>query len=213
MTVLGILGTTHDPEFRIRYHFPLKLLEDVILKFNPDVICGEVLPESWALIQQDATYNTDDLIKPASEYYELIFPLCLQNDIEFVPIDWCELDIWFDFDPFVTFPVEKQDQLERQLKEWDEKIRSSWDKGCIPFNSNAYDTLARAKYEWLHSINPVAQNLQWVCRNLIMAQRIKNAVQLHEGKRILTIVGADHNYILRDLLQGDNWILEYPLSI
>lgn len=213
LTTLGILGTTHDPDLRIRYHYPLQLLEDAILKFNPDVVCGEVLPESWSLIQEDPTYNADNFIEPASEYYDLIFPLCRSKNIEFIPIDWCELDVWFDFDPFVKFPKDKQDELERQLNQWDENIRSTWDKSPIPFNSDAYDTLAKEKYDWLYSINPKSQYVQWICRNQIMAQRIANAARLYKDRRILTIVGADHNYILHELLKDGEWNLVYPLNV
>ena len=70
---------------------------------------------------------------------------------------------------------------ERQLEDWDEKIRSTWDCGAIPFNSLEYDRLAKAKYDWLYQLNPVVQNVQWVSRNQIMAQRIKNVIVKNLG--------------------------------
>lgn len=73
-TILGLLGTTHDPELRRRVHYPLSLLEQAIRAFRPDVILGEVMPESWFLLQQNIGYDAPDFITPASEYYDLIFP-------------------------------------------------------------------------------------------------------------------------------------------
>jgi hypothetical protein len=47
LTVVGILGMTHDEELQKKYRYPLTLLKELILDFNPDVICGEVHPQSW----------------------------------------------------------------------------------------------------------------------------------------------------------------------
>lgn len=211
MTVIGVLGTTHDPALRARYHYPLSLLKDAITAFRPDVICGEVMPESWPRLQEDPRYTAEDFIEPPSEYDELIFPLCRERGIEFVPIDWCELDVWGNFDPLEPYSSDARPALEARLAEWDDRIRATWDQSAIPFNSQAYDDLARAKYEWIASINPVAAMVQWTSRNHIMAQRIRNAAARHAGRRILVVVGADHNYLVADLLRGGDWELVYPL--
>lgn len=47
MTTVGILGTIHNPELREQYHCSLSLYKDVIHEFKPDIICGEVHPQSW----------------------------------------------------------------------------------------------------------------------------------------------------------------------
>lgn len=48
-TVVGILGMTHDENLQMKYDFPLSLVKEIILEFNPHVICGEVHPLSWEL--------------------------------------------------------------------------------------------------------------------------------------------------------------------
>ncbi|CAI8828309.1 hypothetical protein BHU24_21690 [Bacillus pseudomycoides] len=53
MTIVGILGMVHDEEWQKKYKFPLSLVKELILEFKPDVICGEVHPDSWNLYLRD----------------------------------------------------------------------------------------------------------------------------------------------------------------
>src|SRR5689334_11019837 len=99
MTTVGILGTIHNEQLRERYNSTLTLYREFITAFNPDIICGEVHPHSWLKYlnnRNDKGYWGE----PASEYWELIFPICEERGIDFVPIDWFELDVWNNFDPF-----------------------------------------------------------------------------------------------------------------
>jgi hypothetical protein len=73
LATLGNLGTTHDPAYRVRYHYPL-VLRDLILEFNPSVICGEVHPTIWERCRRYGQYE-DYWGSPASEYWDLVFPL------------------------------------------------------------------------------------------------------------------------------------------
>lgn len=205
MSVIGLLGTTHNEGFRERYHYPLSLLRELILEFEPDIICGEVLPENWVAYQ---TKDAEVGYVGESEYNEVISPLVQDTGIRFEPIDWYEEDVWQD--PFDLYPDDKE-SLEKQLDDWDEKIRATWNRGHIPFNSPEYDRLAKEKYDWLYQLNPDVQNVQWVCRNQIMAQRVRNVIRNNPGKRTLCVVGADYNYMLRELLQSESWQLVYPV--
>lgn len=142
----------------------------------------------------------------------MIFPLCEEQRIPFVPIDWFELDVWNDFDPFNGYDAEARKALEQQDDAWFAKQMETSTYGNIPFNSNEFDQITRMKYEWLYEINPASQTVRWLVRNQIMMQRVKNAIKDHTGKRILCIVGADHNYIFHDEFQNEavDWI--YPLK-
>ncbi|WP_127530403.1 hypothetical protein [Paenibacillus kobensis] len=212
MTTIGILGVLHDPELRQRYGLTMELIEELIVEFNPDVICGEVLPSSWDKFIEDPN-NRGYWGEPASEYWELIFPLCEQRSIVFEPIDWVELDVWTDFDPFNQYAEPQKEQLENELDRWFEKQLAAGDTNSIPFNSIAFDQVTKLKYEWLEQLNPQAHVFRWECRHLIMIQRIKNAIKRHPGKRILCIAGADHNYMLCEGLGEDKEIqLVYPLG-
>ncbi|WP_018756303.1 hypothetical protein [Paenibacillus terrigena] len=211
MTTLGILGVTHDPVLREKYNLSLDFIQELIVEFNPDVICGEVLPASWEQYLQDPTHQ-GYWGEPASEYWDLIFPLCKEKSFDFVPIDWVELDVWMDFDPFQSFDEFQRQALNDELEQWFQRQLSTWDTSSIPLNGAAYDTITKQKYEWLEQINPQAHLFRWVCRHLIMIQRIKNATKLHAGKRILCIVGADHNHALYEGLIAEQDIeLVYPL--
>ncbi|WP_339803773.1 hypothetical protein MKY19_14260 [Paenibacillus sp. FSL R5-0744] len=212
MSIVGILGVVHDDELRQKYHFSLEFIKDLILEFNPDIICGEVLPSSWEHYKKDSNYR-GYWGEPASEYWDLIFPLCKEENYEFVPIDWVELDVWTDFDPFNSYKEDQRKELEYELEQWFQRQLSTVDSSAIPFNSLEYDTITRQKYQWLERINPQAHQFRWLCRHLIMIQRIKNAIKGHSEKRILCIVGADHNHSLYEGLITEMDIqLVYPLS-
>jgi hypothetical protein len=220
-TTVGILGLMHDEETRNKYGLTLEFIKELIMEFAPDVICGEVLPVSWDLYTRgkagEGYWQSEDgaykayWAEPASEYWRLIFPLCVETGIQFIPVDWLELDVWWDFDPFLNYPSEQRKQLKSELETWFEKQLSTWDQSPIPFNSFAYDEIARAKYRWLEQVNPKAHIFRWVNRHLIMTQRIKNAIKQHEGKRILCIAGADHNYCYYESLADADVQLVYPL--
>ncbi|WP_225446231.1 hypothetical protein [Paenibacillus rhizovicinus] len=120
MTTVGILGVLHDESLRQRYRFGLERIRELILEFQPDAICGEVLPNSWQ------KYNADPSQRgywgePASEYWDLIFPLCDERHIDFVPIDWVELDVWQAFDPFIRYSTSRQTELNAELEQWFER--------------------------------------------------------------------------------------------
>ena len=210
MTVVGVLGTIHNPELREKYHCPLALYESIITEFKPDIICGEVHPLSWQKYLKDRT-DKGYWGEPASEYWELIFPLCENNNIEFVPIDWFELDVWNQFDPFGGYAEEQRAELQQIDDEWFLKQMSTYEAESIPFNSVEFDEMTRLKYEWLNQINPTAHNIRWVVRNQIMIQRVKNIMDSNQGKRILCIVGADHNYVFQEALTKEPIQLVYPL--
>lgn len=220
-TTVGILGVMHDDETRNQYGLTLGLIEELITEFHPDVICGEVLPSSWDLISRGIAYegywqSPDPMYKaywaePASEYWRLIFPICLEKGIRFEPVDWLELDVWWDFNPFIRYPEEVRKQLEAEQTAWMEKQFATFSQSAIPFNSTAYDEIARAKHMWLEQVNADSYVFRWVNRHLIMIQRVKNVIKRNQGKRILILAGADHNYGYFDGLKEEPIELIYPL--
>ncbi|WP_313642068.1 hypothetical protein [Paenibacillus sp.] len=210
MTFVGLLGTIHNEKLREQYNCTLELYQELIKEFNPDIICGEVHPLSWIKYMKDKNDN-GYWGEPAGEYWELIFPLCEVQNIEFIPIDWFELDVWNDFDPFNKYPEEKRKELEAMDDEWFSKQMNTHSYGNIPFNSKKFDEITKKKYEWYYQLNPEAQNFRWIVRNQIMIQRVRKAIKSNPDKRILCIVGADHNYCFKEELIKDPIKFEYPL--
>lgn len=155
MTIVGILGVNHNEEMRNKYNLTLDLIKELILDFNPNVICGEVTPATWDLYSQGKA-NQGYWAEPASEYWKLIFPLCKEYNIEFVPVDWLELDVWWDFEPSAKLSPDQKERFEDELSKWNEKQLALCNKSTIPFNSFALDEITKAKYEWLRQINPDA---------------------------------------------------------
>ncbi|NOU68778.1 hypothetical protein GC096_32655 [Paenibacillus sp. LMG 31461] len=208
MTVVGILGTMYGIE---GYNCTLDHYANLITEFQPDVICGEVHPSTWN------TYLSDRFKRlfwgeAESIYYDWIFTYCEENKVVFSPVDWFELDVWNDFDPFIKFEGEHRVELQAELEQWFDKQKIVWNVTPIPFNSKQYDEITRQKYQWLYELNPISQNFRWICRNQIMVQRIKNTINKHQGKRILCIAGADHNYCFHDGLKEMDMEVRYPLK-
>ncbi|WP_370551004.1 hypothetical protein [Halobacillus sp. GSS1] len=210
LAVVGILGMTHDEAMQKKYNYPLSLVEELIGEFNPDVICGEVHPESWKLyLNEGEPFGI--LGETQNEYPNLIYPLCEERGIEFVPINWFEEDV-FEEEPFDKFDYETRKRLENELRQWNDKQLSTWDNGKIPLNSPEYDTITKEMYTWLQTINPDVQNIVWNARHYIMLARVKNTIKEYQDKRILCIHGADHNYWYNQSLKKiDDIELVYPL--
>ncbi|NDI35051.1 hypothetical protein [Chengkuizengella sediminis] len=211
MTVVGILGMTHSLELQEKYNGTLSLIKELILEFNPDVICGEVHPLSWELFLKEG--DPHGILKETQdEYPNLIFPLCKEKGIQFVPVNWFEEDVFVE-GPFDKFDPETREQLEAELDRWTEKQFETVHKGNIPFNSPGYDKVTEKLYEWLHGVNPELQNIRWNARHYIMVARVKNAAKKYAGKRILCIHGADHNYWYYKSLKNEEGIeVVYPLK-
>ena len=210
LTVVGILGVTHDPQIQAKYQYPLSLMEELIQEFAPDVICGEVHPRSWRLYVE--TGNPDGLLgEVQQEYPRVIYPFCERQGVTFVPVNWFEEDV-FQAGPFDRFDAKTRQHLEQEWQAWNNKQMATWNHGRIPFNSLAYDGLTEGLYAWLEAINPAVQNIQWNARHYIMMARVESAVANHLGKRILCIHGADHNYWYHRVLRERSDIeLIYPL--
>lgn len=209
VAVVGVLGMTHDPEMRVKYNYPLSLLKELIREFSPDVICGEVHPQSWDLYNRTGDPN-GIFGETQAEYPNLIFPLCQSENIQFVPINWFEADVFEG--PFDRFDGETRERLEQQLFEWNQRQLATWDRGSIPLNSFDYDAVTSEMYEWLHSVNPEVQDIVWTARHNIMIARVKNAIQAFPNKRILCTHGADHSYWYHRALARERSItLVYPL--
>jgi hypothetical protein len=188
----------------------LSLLKELILEFKPDVICGEVHPKSWDLyLKPGELYGFSGETQP--EYPDLIFPLCKEIGINFVPINWFEEDV-FEEDPFDKFDLNTKVQLEKELVIWNNKQLSNWNKGKIPLNSFEYDEITKEMYNWLYNVNPDVQDIVWNSRHYIMIARVKNAIKKYPDKRILCIHGADHNYWYYESFKNEEGIkLVYPL--
>ncbi|WP_240421771.1 hypothetical protein [Paenibacillus periandrae] len=194
------------------YDCTIDLYATLITEFNPDVICGEVHPNTWNVYLSDKTKRgfwgeAEDI------YYDWIFPYCEENSVVFLPVDWFELDVWNDFDPFLKFEGTQREAFQNKLADWFEQQKRVWNATPIPFNSKQYDDIARQKYKWLYDINTESQIFRWICRNQIMVQRIRNTIKRHPGQRILCIAGADHNYCYYDGLKDlEDITIQYPLK-
>lgn len=207
-TVVGILGAVHTDEMRLILGYSLDMLRDVILEFDPDVICGEVRPEDWARYQEDQTYP--GYLGP-SEYRGCIIPLCEEKGIEFVPVDWFEDDLTqLDYERGLT--SEEIKNSDKELERLYDVIFQEAKTSSIPFNSKDCDLAVKRKMKWLEQLNPTCYNLDVVVRNQIMVERIRKAIEKHRGKPILLIAGAEHNVFYYEALKNEDSVkLVYPL--
>lgn len=210
MTMVGLLGTLHTDELRARFDFSFQLLEELILKFEPDIICGEVRIDDWKNFISDKDYN--GYLGP-SEYRQCIIPLCQSKDITFLPIDWFDYSI-AQLDHFESCSQAEREEFEKKLLEFYEKIFEKNKECSIPLNGKSVDVLIKKKQEWLSQINPVYQNLTWIARNQMMLINLNKVIKANLNKRILCTIGIEHNYYFYEELSKMKEIkVCYPLNM
>lgn len=173
MNIVGILGTIHNEQKREKYNYSLKYIEDLIVEFNPDIICGEIRPEDFEKYIIDKNYN--GYLGP-NEYRKSILLLCEKHNIKFEPIDWFE-DELIGLNHFDCFCKSEQIKLENKLDKFYERIFENVNVGNIPFNNLKIDEIVEKKQLWLEEINKDIQNLVWIVRNQIMNLRIKKVIE------------------------------------
>lgn len=208
MSILGILGTVHDDDMRKKFNYSLERMEELIEKFNPDVICGEVRPEDW---EKYCDNNEYEGYLGANEYRRLIIPLCKKKGIKFIPVDWFEDDL----KTMNYYQGRSEEEIKTIEKEFETIMNDFWKYGKkseIPFNSLEFNHIAEKKHNFQEGVNSEVEDLYWICRNKIMIERIKNALSVNEGKRVLCTVGAEHNYFYCKKLEKTNWEVVYPLE-
>ncbi|RDY27820.1 hypothetical protein CHL78_007380 [Romboutsia weinsteinii] len=209
MTIVGILGSIHgDDSFRLEKGYTLEMMKEVIVEFNPDIICGEVRPEDWDKYCNDRCYS--GYLGP-SEYRKMIIPHCEDEGIEFVPVDWYEDDM-VDWDYMRNYSKDQKYKFAKDLEEVYEKIWAVGRKSLLPMNSFELDKIIIQKQEWFNSLDPVMHNVYWIARNQLMIERIKKVINNNQDKRILCTVGAEHNYFYYNELKNLKCRLIYPLK-
>ncbi|MGH4123465.1 MAG: hypothetical protein ACREV6_11125 [Clostridium sp.] len=208
MSILGILGTVHSDEMRKEYNFSLEKMAEIIKRFKPDIICGEVRPEDWQKYCDTSEYT--GYLGP-NEYRKLIMPLCEKQGIRFIPVDWFEDDL-VNIDYFRGKTDVEINSIEKQFESIMSIYMEVAKKSIIPFNSFEFNDIVEKKQDFQNGINPTVHNLCWIYRNQIMIERIKRVLENNKGKRILCTVGAEHTYFYFNNLNEEGWELIYPLS-
>lgn len=205
--MIGILGSMHTDEMRQKFNFSLDQMRDVILRFRPDIICGEIREIDFLNYANDQSYG--GYLGP-SEYKQLILNLCLQENIEFFPVDWFDDELSnIDFDEGkskedIDIFGEKMGQIINQFIQ----VGASSE---LPFNSIEFNHVAREKQELQRAYQPKLQSITWDKRNLEIMKNINEVIKKNTEKRILIIFGAEHSYFFIDQISKDNIEIIFPL--
>lgn len=208
VSILGVLGTVHSEEMRKDFNYSLEKMGEIIEWFKPDIICGEVRPEDW---QKHCDNNEYEGYLGPNEYRRLIIPLCEKNNIKFIPIDWYEDDL-INMDYFQGKSDLEVNDLEKQFESIMVDYMDVAKKSIIPFNSLDFNNIVEKKQDFQNSINPYVHNVYWTCRNQIMVERVKKALDINKGKKVLCTVGAEHTYFYYRNLKETNREIIYPLK-
>ncbi|MDT8716843.1 hypothetical protein IAI10_09245 [Clostridium sp. 19966] len=209
MSILAILGTVHSEDMRKESNYPLEKMAEIIERFQPDAIFGEVRPENWAEYCKDKSY--DGYLGP-NEYRRFIIPYCEKRGIKFVPVDWFEDDM-VGMDYYEGKSEEEKLKLDKKDEEFMKLYMDAGKKSAIPFNSFEANEVAKRWHDFADEVNHKVNNVYWICRNELMIMRIKNALKELEGKKVLCTVGAEHTYFYYDGLKAlKDWELVYPIK-
>lgn len=210
MTTVGVLGSIHKFHKDLEYEYSLKDLREIIIDFRPDIICGEVRIKDWMRYKKDRGY--EGYLGPM-EYLELIIPLCEEKEIEFIPVDWFEDDLVQEGDFFFNKSEKEIDLYESKMSGIMKEYFLVGKQSELSFNSHEFNELVEKKQEIQRDFNPEFHNITWRIRNDLMIAKVRRTIRQNPDKRILCIVGAEHNYLyLKQLSQQKNIDLNFPIG-
>jgi len=206
--MIGILGVVHDEALREKYNFSLNRIKDIILEFNPEIICGEIRKEDFQNYCQNRNYS--GYLGP-SEYRNLIIPLCEEYKIEFKPIDWFENDMR----KLSYFDGKTQFQIDEFNKNFDEVMKryfKSAQESEIPFNSHKFNSVVKEKQRVQEKLNFEVHQEYWIKRNMLIVEKLKEIISKYQDKRVLCVFGAEHVYEIYDKIQACEIKVVFPLK-
>lgn len=205
MTKIGVFSSVHGGQIMEACRWDDQKAIAAFDRFRPDVVCGEVRPEDWEGGEK----------RYPGEYDRYIFDYCKSRGVPFVPCDY-----WTEEDYQRT--LKESDILEAKLPDGSEEAQR-WDaimdqfmqaglESAIPFNSTAFNDIARRKHEMQGSLSPETHQSTWAERNRRIVENIRRVIAENPGKRILVIFGAEHSYWFADEFAEDKTIqLVFPL--
>lgn len=204
---IGVLGTMHSEEIRQDSGLTLEVIKDMIKKFNPDIICGEVRKVDWD--QHISNPQYDGYLGP-NEYRNMVLPLCVEEKIEFVPVDhYCDEDVKLDY--FEGLDEKEIEHYNNEFKNVYTKYMEIGKSSRLPFNSFEFNDFIEWKQNFQGEINPEVHEKLWIERNKIMMENIYKVIHNNTEKKILCLVGAEHVYYYVKALSTKFTNIHFPL--
>lgn len=182
-----LLGTIHDLHFHAEIHYSLPDLRAEVEQFRPDVICGEITPESYR--------NTMEGYFPPEAAY--LSEIASSLHARFIPADWRIAQAW-QARAAKMEPPDKVKAVEEIDKKQIEGVTSFRGTSLFDYlHSQDFLSLSDRKFEDVIGENTVSDLAAggWHERN---RKIVENCLDGSEGaKRIVIVFGANHIAQLR----------------
>ncbi len=203
MTTIGVFSSVHGGQILEYCKWDDQKAIAAFDRFGPDIVCGEVRRSDME--SSGNHYPT--------EYDRYIFDYCKNRNIPFVPCDyWTEEEVRLQY--------EEGNILEANLgpkgiEQWTDMMNEFMESGIqseVPFNSPAFNDLARRKHDIQGRHSPETHSITWTRRNRRIVENIREVVAKNPDKKILVIFGAEHSYwFVDEFSKDDNLQVTFPL--
>jgi hypothetical protein len=202
-TEIFVLSTLHQFHAESKY-YSFETLARIIEKLRPDVLAVELTPADLASRREQKTKQ---------EYQKSIFPLVDKHKYLTVPLEPEE--------PKFTELVSLIRDSEKDLREKSpakaeafslyvetlfDYLFKYWDSP-LSVNSAQTDAFFEVKHNYQNAVYDAKQKQGWEGWNTHFLDKILEAAQKNQGKRVVVTVGAEHAFWLRKKLRENNSVV------
>ncbi len=205
-----ILGTLHSGHLRQKA-YSLKVLKEIIITINPDIVLAEIPPDRFYIAQDEWKRNKkikEERVVQFPEYTEVVFPLSDKLNFEIIPVSaWTEQMAETREQKLyeISNDPHRQDDWEAYLlaKEKSAEAIEAKGNGFDPLwiNSTEYDDMLEIQLKVYNRLfNHELGAGGWENINNAHYSLIEKALDKFESKRILIIFGTGHKGWLKKAL-------------
>lgn len=215
-TPVAVLGMIHDGHLTSET-WGLDQVRETIRRFEPEIVCAEIPPGHWPQTLEDWQQRgvvEDARVKRFPEYTEVLLPLMSELDFEVAPCAaWTEEmanERRARLELFETDPEQAENYAEYQRRNAEVEARHAADPIVEDDPHVIHSQLYDSRTE--ESLRPYDEMLNdwigdggWTHINEAHYALIEQAIEAHQGQRILITFGAGHKYwFLNELRQRDD---------
>ena len=199
-----ILGTLHQYHLKQEF-YSLDVLERIIERINPDVICVELTAE-------DLKTEREQRVKV--EYPMCILPLAKKRGYKIVPMepDEPEYSRLINIIKQLNKKIESDETMKMKSEIFNQYTESLYEflfnywKSPADVNSDITNALFEVKHKFQDALFGPLQREGWEEWNIHFLNTILKTMKKYKGKKILVTVGAEHVYWLKKRLKNNSTI-------
>ncbi len=177
-----IVGSIHAMHYNPDYHYSIVDLLEQIRILNPDVVCGEIVPDAFNQV-------TEGFFPPEAALLAEMAPVL---NYRFVPVDW-RLDFATQASADSVYPVSVKEKLAFFGSTYFARMNESASESIYDaVHGESNIAVIDSLFEQIIGADPVAETAHgnWHERNRRIAENGMNAAG--KAQRIVFVFGSDH---------------------